>query len=86
MGHDADGLVGAPASFQRLMEKVVQDICNALVYIDNLLLHSAKHPEHLKLLDQVMNCQVQHEIKMNLQKCTFGSPKVSYLGFLEHQA
>ena len=75
------GLLGAPASFQRLMEKVVQDIRNVLVYIDDLLLHSAKHPEHLKLLDQVLGRLVQHGIKMNLKKCTFGSPEVTYLGF-----
>ena len=47
------GLLGAPASFQRLMEKVVEDIQNTQVYIDDLLCHSAEHPEHLDLLDQV---------------------------------
>jgi hypothetical protein len=47
-------LLGAPASFQRLMEKVVQGIHYVLVYIDDLLLHSGQHPEHLKLLDDVL--------------------------------
>ena len=31
------GLLGAPASFQRLMEKVVEDIHNTQVYINDLL-------------------------------------------------
>ncbi len=75
------GLLGAPASFQRLMEKVVEDIKNVLVYIDDLLLHSNHHPEHLKLLDTVLHRLTQHGIKMNLQKCVFGSPEVTYLGF-----
>ena len=35
------GLLEAPASFQRLMEMVVQDINNILVYIDDLLLRFA---------------------------------------------
>jgi transposase InsO family protein len=75
------GLLGAPASFQRLMEKVVQGIQNVLVYIDDLLLHSGQHPEHLKLLDDVLFRLVHNGIKMNLKKCIFGSPEVTYLGF-----
>ncbi len=31
------GLLGCPASFQRLMEGVLRDISNVLVYIDDLL-------------------------------------------------
>ena len=75
------GLLGAPASFQRLMEKVVEDIQNTQVYIDDLLCHSAEHPEHLDLLDQVLARLSRHGIKMNLNKCVFGSPQVTYLGF-----
>ena len=75
------GLLGAPASFQRLMEKVVHGIKNVLVYIDDLLLHSGRHSEHLKLLDEVLFRLVHNGIKMNLKKCVFGSPEVTYLGF-----
>jgi hypothetical protein len=32
-------------------------------------------------LGQVLGCLVQHNIKINLQKCVFGSKEVSYLGF-----
>jgi hypothetical protein len=63
------------------MEKVVQGIQNVLVYIDDLLLHSGRHPEHLKLLDDVLFRLVHNGIKMNLKKCIFGSPEVTYLGF-----
>jgi hypothetical protein len=34
------GLLGCPASFQRLMEGLLRDIPNVLVYIDNLLVHT----------------------------------------------
>jgi hypothetical protein len=34
------GLLGSPASFQRLMEAVVAGLSNIIVYIDDLLLHS----------------------------------------------
>ena len=47
------GLLGCPASFQRLMETVLRNINNVLVYIDDVLLHTATHEEHLKVLEKV---------------------------------
>jgi hypothetical protein len=47
------GLLGCPASFQRLMETVLRNINNVLVYIDDVLLHKATHEEHLKVLEKV---------------------------------
>ena len=41
------GLLGCPASFQWLMETVLRNINNVLVYIDDVLLHTATHEEHL---------------------------------------
>ncbi len=75
------GLLGCPASFQRLMETVVNSLANVIVYIDDLLVHSATHAEHITALDQVLQRLVQHNIKINLQKCFFGRKEVSYLGF-----
>ena len=46
------GLLGAPGSFQRLMEKVVEDIHKTQVYIDDLLCHSADHWEGLSMEDR----------------------------------
>jgi hypothetical protein len=75
------GLLGCPASFQRLMETVLNGISNVIVHIDDLLVHSATHEEHLATLSQVLKCLFQDKIKTNLQKCIFGSKEVSYLGF-----
>jgi hypothetical protein len=75
------GLLGCPASFQLLMETVVHNISNVIVYINNLLVHSASHEEHLATLGEVLLRLVQHNIKINLQKCVFGSKEVSYLSF-----
>jgi hypothetical protein len=63
------------------METVVNGILNMIVYINDLLVHSATHKEHLAALGQVLKHLVQHKIKINLQKCIFGSKEVSYLGF-----
>ena len=75
------GCLGAPASFQHLMETVVRGLSMVIVYIDDLLLYLENHHSHLELLDQVLRCLVPSGIKVNLEKCLFGSKKVSYLGF-----
>ena len=63
------GLLGCPSSFQRLMETVVHGLQNVIVYIDDLLVHSSTHNEHLALLDQLLKQLVQHNVKINLSKC-----------------
>ena len=45
------GLLGCPASFQRLMEGVLRGIPNVLVYIDDLQVHTETHEKHLQILD-----------------------------------
>ena len=75
------GLLGCPASFQRLMEGVLRDISNVIVYIDDLLVHTKNHDDHLKVLEQVLQRLHSHNLKINLDKCYFGNKEVSYLGF-----
>ena len=41
------GLLGCPASFQRLMEKAMEGIQACIVYIDDLLTHTDTHEKHL---------------------------------------
>jgi Reverse transcriptase (RNA-dependent DNA polymerase) len=74
-------ILGCPASFQRLMEGVLRDILNVLVYIDDLLVHTDMHEKHLQVLDQVLARLHKNHLKINLEKCVFGNKEVSYLGF-----
>jgi hypothetical protein len=41
------GLLSCPASFQQLMEGVLGNILYVIVYIDDLLVHTKTHEEHL---------------------------------------
>jgi len=75
------GLLGCPASFQRLMEGVLRNISNVIVYIDDLLVHTQTHDDHLKILEQVLECLHTHNLKINRDKCFFGNKEVLYLGF-----
>jgi len=77
----AMGLLGCPSTFQRLVEAVVQGLANIIVYIDDLIVHSSTHEEHLHSLDQLFERLQAHNLKVNLKKCVFGSKDVMYLGF-----
>jgi hypothetical protein len=75
------GLALAPSAFQRLVELVVKGINNVVVYIDDLIIHSKTHEEHLKRLDEVFTRLAAHNLRANLKKCVFSSSETSYLGF-----
>jgi hypothetical protein len=67
------GLLGCPANFQCLMEGVLCNIANVIVFINDLLVHTKTHEEHLKVLDQVLDQLQTHNLKINLDKCFFGN-------------
>jgi Reverse transcriptase (RNA-dependent DNA polymerase) len=73
------GLLGCPAIFQWLMETVLRNIKNVLVYIDDVLLHTATHDEHLQVLEKVFERLHQNHLKVNLDKCVFGNREVLVL-------
>ena len=47
------GLIGAPGSFQRLMDSVLQDLPFATTYIDDVLVFSQTEEQHVHHLQQV---------------------------------
>jgi putative transposase len=75
------GLLGCPASFQRLMEMVTKDLPNVIVYIDDILVHSKTHRQHQQILSQLFQRLSQHNLKIRLEKCHFATTEVEYLGF-----
>jgi hypothetical protein len=75
------GLLGCPASFQRLVEMAMKGLVNVIVYIDDILLHSKNHFEHREQLEKLF-CRLRDAgLKVNLSKCKFGATNVKYLGF-----
>ena len=75
------GLQGASASFARLMDFVLQDLPGTLTYIDDLMVNSPTHKQHLSDLQACFTRLRQHNLKLNLRKCRFGTDTVNYLGY-----
>ena len=76
------GLTNSPATFQRLMEQVLEglnmDIC--IVYLDDIVIFSESYEDHLKHLEAVFERISRHGLKLNPSKCKFYQRKVNYLG------
>ena len=77
----SQGLHSAPSQYQRLMELTVKGLDNIIVYIDDLLVHNSEHVQHRLSLQLLFDRLRTANLKLNLEKCNFGSTDVTYLGF-----
>ena len=75
------GLQGSPASFARLMDYIMRGAHGVLTYIDDVLVHSVGHGEHLRHLEEVLWRLRRYGLKMNVEKTTFAATTVQYLGY-----
>jgi hypothetical protein len=66
------GLMGAPASFSRLMDMLVADAESVLTYIDDVLVHSQTHKQHLKHLAAAIDKIGTANLRLNSRKCLTG--------------
>ena len=61
---------------------VLHSIQNIIIYIDNVIIHTATHEHHLQFLDDVLQQLDRNHLKINLAKYFFRNTKVAYLGFV----
>ena len=75
------GLQGAPATFQWLMDKVLQGLEDyAAAYIDDLVIHSTTWEEHLTQIQTVFQRLRLAGLTAKPQKCQLGMSRCVYLG------
>ena len=75
------GLNSAPQTFQRLMNKVLEDLPFAECYLDDVVIFSANLEEHLQHLEQVFCALKKANLRFNPSKCEFAVQEIEYLGF-----
>ena len=75
------GLLSSPYVFWSLMERVCQGLVHTIAYLDDLLIASQNDQDHLHHLEQVFDRLLRYGLKINLEKCSFFSSRVEYLGF-----
>lgn len=78
------GLTSAPATFQRLMEKVLQGLHwkTVLLYLDDIIVISPDLDTHLQRLTEVFERLQSAGLKLKPSKCELFQTEVKYLGHI----
>ena len=74
------GLVNAPATFNRLMRRVLRNNHNTDNYLDDVLAHTQDWPRHLATLRHFFECIRKANLTLRPSKCEIGETTVSFLG------
>lgn len=74
------GLRNAPATFQRLMNRVVSGLSGCAVYLDDVVVYSDTWEEHVQRIGALFKRLVWANLTVNLAKCEFARATVTYLG------
>ena len=78
------GLTNAPATFQRLMYKVLGGLLwtNSMAYLDDIVIFSDSFEQHLSDLREVFSRIQKAKLKIKPPKCSFAKSGIHYLGFV----
>lgn len=76
------GLTNAPATFQHLMNKILQPYLDkfVVVYLDDILIFSKTPEEHLEHVAKVLKVLQDNQLYVGLDKCAFGLKEIDFLG------
>jgi hypothetical protein len=77
------GLVGAPATFQSLMDRIFGDLQwkNLCVYFDDIFVFSKTFKEHIVQLREVFTRLRRYHLQAKLSKCQFLRKELIFLGY-----
>ena len=77
----AQGLCNSPPAFQRLLDFITRDLPNVYVYVDDVVVCSNSHEEHLKLLQELFDKFREFKLKCRMKKVQLGTTEINYLGY-----
>ena len=77
------GLQGAPATFQRMMDRLLTGAYEfAAAYLDDLVIYSSTWSDHLHHIHSMLQRLREAGLTVKLRKCQFGMQQCVYLGFV----
>ena len=79
------GMKNAPATFQRMVNKLVRDIDGCEGYIDDVVIFSDNWSDHISQIERFFQIMRKAKLTINLMKSEFGKATVKYLGHIVGQ-
>ena len=79
------GMKNAPATFQRMVNKLVRDIDGCEGYIDDVVIFSDNWSDHIRQIKRFFQIMREAKLTINLMKSEFGKATVKYLGHIVGQ-
>ena len=78
------GLTNAPATFQCIMNQVLQPFLRqfVLVFLDDILIYSRSMEEHIQHIQQVLETLRTNKLYLKASKCSFAQQSLEYLGHI----
>ena len=78
------GLKNAGATYQRMMDKILQPMLgrNVEAYVDDMVVTSAGNETHALDLQELFDTIKKYQLKLNPEKCVFGVKAGKFLGFM----
>ena len=78
------GLCNAPATFERLMDRVLCGMrwSRCLVYLDDVISFGKNVPEAIGRLEEVLSRLSDYGLQLKAKKCTFMQTEVGFLGHI----
>ncbi|XP_062707864.1 uncharacterized protein K02A2.6-like isoform X2 [Aedes albopictus] len=74
------GVNCAPEIFQREMTRILKDVKNKIVFIDDILLFAGTIEELRKTVSQVLQILRSNNLSLNTDKCEFDRTNIRFLG------
>ena len=79
------GMKNAPATFQRMVNKLVRDIDGCEGYIDVVVIFSDNWLDHIRQIEHFFQIMREAKLTINLMKSEFGKATVKYIGHIVGQ-
>ena len=75
----------APATFQRLINQLTQDLEGCEGYIDDIVIYSKTWQQHMERIHSLFSRLTQANLMVNLTKSEFGHAHITFLGHIVGQ-
>ena len=78
------GWVNAPATFQRMMNKILREFLDqgVVVYLDDIHIYSRTHAEHVAMVKKVLSQFMEHQLAVSIKKSKFHVKAVELLEYI----